>query len=105
MSKLTDSLLKLLGGFVFFVAVVVLGSITNGFVLKSLWAWFIVPVFTLPVLSIVQAIGVAYVVRVLVQSKKYGAEKTEKPWQGLTVNIFVLPLIFLLFGWVLHLFL
>lgn len=40
---------------------IALSAMFNGWVFATLWLWFIVPVFHLPVLGIAQAIGVAFV--------------------------------------------
>ena len=47
------------------VAVLVISTIANGFALSVLWGWFISPVFGLPALTIVQAIGLSMVVSYL----------------------------------------
>lgn len=67
-----------------FVAHLVLGtaaSIWNGYVLTWLWAWFVAPVFSLPVLTLIQAVGLAAVVAFLV--KKRPGWKTEKKQSNL----------------------
>jgi len=46
-----------------------------GYVLSILWSWFILPVFNLPSLSVVQAIGVMIVFRSL---SNYTATKEDK---------------------------
>lgn len=42
--------------------IIALSALIRGFVISVMWGWFIVPVFGLPELSIVQAIGVAMVI-------------------------------------------
>ncbi|ULR87407.1 hypothetical protein [Comamonas sp. B21-038] len=49
------------------VAATILGFVWaaawSGFTLSVLWGWFVVPVFSLPALSVAQAYGIALVVR------------------------------------------
>ncbi len=42
----------------------------SGYALSVLWGWFIVPIFSLPVLSIPAAIGLALIVNYLTQDWK-----------------------------------
>lgn len=59
------ALLLVLGGSVGIFILLLLSSLINGWALSILWAWFIVPVFSIPALSLGQAIGVAMVVSFL----------------------------------------
>lgn len=56
-----EIILMILGG----ALVLVLSSMLRGYVLTWLWLWFVVPVFHLPELGIVQAIGISGVVTLL----------------------------------------
>lgn len=58
-------LLAILGVILFLV--LYLGGLTllNGWVLSKLWLWFVVPIFGFKPLTVVQAIGIALVVRFL----------------------------------------
>lgn len=58
-----NSLAKFVGGFVLIVFSLVFGAFITGFTFSWLWLWFAVPLFSLPVLSVWQAAGVAIVVR------------------------------------------
>lgn len=40
-------------------------TIINGFVLCKLWIWFVVPTFGLQALTIIQAIGLSYIISFL----------------------------------------
>ncbi len=83
----------ILGIFAFFALAVIL----RGLVLSVLWGWFIVPVFGLPVLGILPAFGVALIVTYLVG---YRGKKEGTTW----LDVFTGPLITLVFGWIVHLF-
>lgn len=88
--------------------VVALSAIINGWVLSILWGWFIVPVFNIPAISVEQAIGLAMVVSYLTY-QHINADSKRKSKGESTVELFVAllarPLITLLFGYILHLFL
>lgn len=76
----------------------------NGYVITKLWAWFIVPLFGLPLLNIPQAIGLDLVVTFLTfhqtvynpepQDKK---EKIQRAAQHVARPIFIL-----LTGYIVH---
>ncbi len=91
------------------VAVMVVSSIINGFVLSTLWSWFVVPTFGLPELSIAAAIGISLIIRTLTyqdksnETKKEDETFSEKIIPAIGVAIFA-PLLTLFFGWVIHLF-
>jgi len=99
--------LAILGGAVGFVALMVVSSILNGYVLSILWGWFVVPVFHLSPLTIVPAIGVALVVSYLTHQTNDCQEKerstSEKIAYAVAVAV-VKPLLALCLGWVVHLF-
>ena len=57
--------LVFVGGIVCVALAMAIGSIFNGYALSVLWGWFVVPVFGLPQISIVPAIGIAIVVSYL----------------------------------------
>lgn len=53
-----------LGGLAAILLTLVWGGFWSGLALSTLWGWFVVPVFQLPALTIVQAYGLALVVQV-----------------------------------------
>lgn len=73
-----------------------------GFTLRTLWAWFMVPVFGLRVLSLADAAGLWVVVHFLTRS--YGAEQDtthEQKVHALSMTFFA-PAWSLAFGWAIH---
>jgi len=89
-----------------FIGLMVMSSIINGFVLTKLWAWFMVPAFGLPQLSIPIAIGVSMVVKYLTYQKPPESKdenNVNKIGEALGFVIFY-PLITLFIGWVVHFF-
>jgi len=86
-----------------FFMLLVVSSILKGYVLSILWGWFIVPVFSLPELTVVSAIGIAIVVSYL--THQYNENKGEgKSFDKRIAIIILRPFFVLLFGWVVHLF-
>jgi hypothetical protein len=59
---------------IWFPLLLVLASTYHGFVLTKLWAWFVVPTFALPYLSLPAAIGISVIVGFLSHS---GSLKTD----------------------------
>ena len=51
---------------------IALSSLYHGFVLTKLWGWFVVPTFSLPLLSLPAAIGLSLIVGLL--AKGYGSK-------------------------------
>ena len=99
--------LACIGAGVALLAVIVVSSIMNGLVLSILWSWFVTPVFDLPVLTIVQAIGIGLVVTMLTYHKsesKEGKDTTELIAEIVSAAVFQ-PLFYLFFGWVVRMFL
>lgn len=76
---------------ILFVFVMVFSTILNGFVLSTLWSWFIVPAFDLPVLRIPEAIGLAMVVGFLTYHYNEN-EKNETGFGELMLKALILSL-------------
>ena len=97
-----------LGIAVSFILALVLGSIFNGYALSVLWGWFVVPVFHLPVLTVVPAIGIAMVVGYLTHQTEPDVEEKDRSAGEkvgrLCMLVFFRPLFALFFGWIVHLF-
>lgn len=75
----------------------------RGYVLSVLWAWFAVPTFGLPVLSVTQAIGVAIVVAMLTHqgsTEKHSEEVQSTSWTFAILQGFLDPLFALIMGWI-----
>lgn len=96
--------LTFLGGLTAIVIALVLGSILNGWVLSTLWGWFVVPIFGLPVLPIAAAIGISLTVKYMTHQISPDCEekKREAAEQiGRLVGVTVLyPLLAVFIGWI-----
>lgn len=83
---------------------VLIGAAVGGFTVKTLWAWFIVPIFGLHPLTIVQALGVALVLSVLTKNFDLKDRKDDEadPFKDAikgTVKVLFLNGFFLAYGW------
>ena len=83
------------------VLVGVLGTILNGFVLTFLWQWFIEP-FGLAPIGIAWAIGLCMTIRMVTINTETVTKDRTLP-DALT-NMIVTPLIMLLIGFIVHLY-
>ena len=98
--------LAILGGAVGIFALLVISSLLRGFVLVKIWGWFIVPLFHLPVLTLLPAIGLALVVGFMTYQYQYSKDERsagEKVFESIFLT-FLYPLAVLLTGWVITLF-
>lgn len=73
----------------------------QGFALKLLWGWFMVPGLGLPTLPWVQAMGVAILANLLTSQH---IPRDESKWRELVAHNISMPVVFLIFGWIAHLF-
>lgn len=96
------NVLARLGILLGFPILIAAAYVLNGWVASVLWAWFISPTFKVNPITIAQAIGISIVIGALHPST-YQEEK-DKPWWTPLVKIIGAPLITLLVGWVVHLF-
>lgn len=76
-------------------------AIVRGFVLCTLWGWFIVPVFGAPALTIPASIGLMYVGALVSNENTAISDKAQSEH---IVAYILNPLVLLLCGWVVHLF-
>jgi hypothetical protein len=76
--------MKLLGYITATIITMIYAAMLNGWALSLLWAWFIIPTFELPKLSIPAAIGLSMVVAYLTyQVRNNKDEEKEKYWESL----------------------
>lgn len=76
-----------------------LSSMLNGWVLKVLWSWFIVPTFHLPELGVASAIGLSFVVGFLTIPSTKSDNKNDA--HTILLAMVMKPAFALLFGWIL----
>lgn len=86
----------------FALTLFIFAVVLRGWVLSILWGWFMVPVFGLPHLSVVQAIGVAMVVGFLCHENTDTKKNEEKGFAWSLSMVAVIPLLSLFIGWIIH---
>jgi len=94
--------MKIIGYITSFIVVIVFASIWSGYALSVLWAWFIVPAFGLPMLSIPAAIGVSMIVSYITH-QTIPSDKEESSFEKITKGILeatMKPAFALGFGWI-----
>jgi len=83
----------------------------RGFVLKTLWAWFVIPVFGLPSLGMATAYGLGLVIQTFIGNSNFPESKADEDMTPEAVKerlakafsrVLSEPLITLFFGWVAH---
>ena len=74
--------------------------ILSGYVLSTLWAWFIASTFGLPLLTIPVAIGVMLVVSYLTKQADFNNSDREDYQKRVNVMMIVKPLCTLAVGWI-----
>lgn len=72
-----EALIIFVGGAALVALLLVVGTLWRGFVLHILWGWFMVPIFGLPALSVVAAIGVSLVVSFMTFQYVYAKDDRE----------------------------
>jgi len=81
------------------------GTLMNGWVLSILWGWFVVPVFGISQISVLQAIGLTAIINMLKSSRakenNKGRETSEVIVELFAITI-IAPLISLFFGWIVY---
>ena len=87
------------------VAIILAGGLLRAFVFEKLWAWFVVPQFSVPPISLITALGLSMLVSLFTDmtSAAKSAENKELPELFGMLGGFTMAYLFtLLFGWVLH---
>lgn len=97
MSDTESKMLSCLG----VIALLIITIALQGWVASVLWAWFVVPLFNAPTLSIAYAIGLSVSARVLVG---WSTGKNDDEFAEAAAKAIGYPLIVLAYGWIIHLF-
>jgi len=99
----------ILGIGMFFVVILLIGVILNGWAFTTLWNWFIASLFAVPELSIAEGMGVALVVAFITQSVKVKEIiDDEDDTQEIKIKraicsfflVFAKPLLAIMAGWI-----
>jgi len=90
-----------------FIITYILSVILYGWVFSILWSWFIVPLFSLPVLSVPEAIGIAMIIKMITyqyQDPSIGNKSIIELIGNLIGIAIIAPFIILFTGWIVTLF-
>ena len=68
---------EFIGKTVIVIAIFLIGATVNGYVLVTLWKWFMVPTFKLPPLTTVQALGMALLISYLTRHDMSDIKKAD----------------------------
>ena len=95
------------GKFMTVVLFMTIAPIINGFVFSKLLLWFIVPIFQIQPLRVVEAIGIIFLINFIITKRGKEVKDEEEFWNefgsnvGYTIGVGCFGL---LFGWVVTLF-
>jgi hypothetical protein len=97
--------METIGKFFTGLILLILTAIIGGFIMVKFWEWFVLSVFTLPSLNLIQAIGFSYFLGWLTYR---GKEKKDKEFSfEKFMDTFIDTLVFsgllFLIGWLIHL--
>lgn len=89
------------------IITIVVSSVMNGWVLSILWGWFISPIFNVPNISVLAAIGLSLVAGMLTTSNSSDGEK-RKDTTDLIATVLsravISPLLTLFIGYIVNVF-
>jgi len=95
------------GKFMTVLLAMIISPIINGFVFSKLWLWFIVPIFQMQPLRVVEAIGIIFLIN-FIKAKIDKESDKDKFWETFATNMVFVVLMAgftLLSGWVVTIFL
>lgn len=99
-----DKVFSCIGLLALFIISLVVAAVMNGWALSLLWSWFFVPIFEVPQLRVIDAIGVSMVVTFLTQRVSQSDSNKNSGWlERLSVGLFVAifyPVMAVFFGWI-----
>lgn len=103
MPALLAALIGIPGVIVFLAAIISFFAILNGYVLYKMWEWYVVPLFHLRDLTLIQAIALAFVIgAVFSKTSQYVPKKQQD--SAYNQHIFAIallgPLLSLAIGWI-----
>ena len=93
------------GKFVTFIVTTVLTVLLQGWIIAKFWAWFIIPIFPVKPLSLIQAIGFSMFVSLMIFKVKPDEKESTfvEHLKMLLLTVITLLLIWGI-GWFIHLF-
>jgi hypothetical protein len=102
--KTDNTILGCIGLLTAAVLMAIISTVVNGWALSLLWAWFVVPIFELPDLSLMQAIGIAMIINFSTSNLAKEKIQAEKGWPDIIGNYLGgaigYPVISVYVGWI-----
>lgn len=95
--------MKTFGKVCFTLITMVITALIGGFVLQTLWGWFIVPTFTMQPLTLTQAIGISFFINYLKMDLGKDYEFSMEFVLRVLIATIVMSLLVLSLGWVISL--
>lgn len=94
---------------IIFVPLLIYSVFVSGFVISSLWAWFVVPLFDVPALTLLQAAGLGLLVMYMSNPPKWDKklsceEQDTKHTVAQLAGVLLQPWFTLLVGYIIHVF-
>lgn len=77
----------------------------NGYVLSTLWFWFVVPIFSVKAISVAEAIGIMFFISYVIHQRSVTAKDTSTEFVEAIIFSLLKSSVGLLFGWIVTLFL
>ena len=93
----------IIGGILAYAIFIVPSIVLGGYVLATLWAWFVVALFNAPALTIAEAIGLHLIIGFMAHQYQLLAPEEDdlkKKLAHIALYLYARPLLALLTGWV-----
>lgn len=101
--SIANALLILVGTLSSLFIVLFVLTLLRGWIVHLLWLWFVVPVFSVPLLTIGQSIGLSMLINFLTYHQLESQASKESNWEPFLTVLFY-QFFVLGFGWLIHLF-
>ena len=88
---------------IYTILLTIAGIALHGLVLKYMWQWFIIPIFSVNGLTLVQAIGLSAIVALMWKKNDKKEDEEGKYLDKISFSVFF-DLVILLYGYLLQLF-
>ncbi len=82
------------------ILLAIVSTIINGWVISILWAWFVVPIFALPLLSIPQATGLGLLFNCTNHQTIKEPKDADTSLTEIVVTAILRPFLVLFIGWI-----
>ncbi len=95
-----------IGKFTTVLFIMVISPIIKGFVMKTLWAWFVVPIFEVNPLRMIEAIGLMFFINYIKHKRSKDLDNSDV-WVDLAktlISLIVTAVFALLSGWITQMF-